>query len=125
MQKESVKTSNIQIIAITFSIISAYISLFLTYNQKLEIQNKKTFINQKHAYRFNLFNRTLIFLIALTFLYVNYKELKLAKLRKDNLKNFKLQINSSILTSIAAIITLYVVFNSKKEDIVDIENPLT
>ena len=49
------------------------ISFIITYNQKLDIENKKTFFNSKESLKITSFNRKLGLIIALVFLYVNIK----------------------------------------------------
>lgn len=124
MDKQEEDYINIQIYALFFTFISIIISLLLTYNQKLEIQNKKTLFNSKDTLKITKANRTLILLLGLVFLYVNYKLYQISKKEGENLKPYILQIFSSILTVITALITLYVVTLSTKGDVSDIENPI-
>lgn len=122
--KDDIKALNIQLYTLIFSLISILISIILTLNEKQVIQNKKTFFTKKQSYDITLFNRTLILIIALIFLYINYKESKSDDQPKSNKRKLRLQIDASILTIIAAIISLYVVYNSKPESIVSTENPI-
>lgn len=118
---------SIQLFTLIFSLISVLISMLVTYNQKLSIENKEVLFESKKARKISLFNRILITIIAIVFLYVNYKQYVLDKESNNSneLKNDKLQISASILTISAAIITVYVVYKSSTETIADIENPLT
>lgn len=115
---------DIQLITIFFTLISTIISILLTYNQKLEISNLKTLFTSKNTFKLAKFNRTLILIISIIFLYVNYKLYELSKKQGENLKPYKLQIIASALTVITSIITLYVVFLSTKGEVADIENPI-
>ena len=122
--KEEIKIIDIQLIAILFTIVSSIISLFLTINQKLELKNLKTLFTTKQTFKITKFNRTLILILGLIFLYVNYRLYQISKEQKEDLKPYELQISASILTVIAALIALYVVSLSTKENVADIENPI-
>ena len=123
MNKGSLKAIDIQFYTLFFSLASIVISLILTYNQKLIKEDKKTLLSDKESYNLSLFNRVLILSIALIFLYVNYKDYKTSNNSKQKKKS-TLQIDASLLTIIAASISLYVVYNSKPEAITNIQNPI-
>ena len=124
MKKKEEEYINIQLFALLFTLISVIISLLLTYNQKLEIKNLDTLFNPKTTFKIAKFNRSLILILGIIFLYVNYGLYKISKNEGENLKPYILQIFASILTVITAIITLYVIFLSSKENVSDIENPI-
>ena len=123
MNKGNLKAIDIQFYTLFFSLASIVISLILTYNQRLIKEKKKTLLSDKASYNLSLFNRVLILSIALIFLYVNYKDYKASNTSKSK-KKCTLQIDASILTIIAASISLYVVYNSKPEAIANIQNPI-
>ena len=123
MNRGSLKAIDIQFYTLFFSLASIIISLILTYNQKLIKEDKKTLLSDKASYNLSLFNRVLILSIALIFLYVNYKDYKTSNNNKQKKKS-TLQIDASLLTIIAASISLYVVYNSKPEAIANIQNPI-
>ena len=118
------KTIDIQLIAVSISVITTIISVLLTYNQKLELHNKKTLFGPKSTLKIAKINRIVILIITLTFLYVNLELYKISKKEGEDLTPYKLQIFSSILVSIASIITLYVILSSSKESVSDVENPI-
>ena len=124
MNKQEEEYINIQIYALFFTFISIFISFLLTYNQKLELQNKKTLFSSKNTFKLAKFNRTLILILGIVFLYVNYQLYQISKKEGENLKPYILQIFASILTVITAITTLYVIFLSNKGNVSDIENPI-
>ena len=123
INKGNLKAIDIQFYTLFFSLASIVISLVLTYNQKLIKEDKKTLLSDKESYNLSLFNRVLILSIALIFLYVNYKDYKTSNNSKQKKKS-TLQIDASLLTIIAASISLYVVYNSKPEAITNIQNPI-
>lgn len=124
VRKEEEKYVDIQIIAIILTIISTFISFLLSYNQKLELQNWKTLFSAKRTFKIAKFNRIFLLVLGIIFLYVNYNLYKISKKEGENLKPYELQILASILTVGAALITLYVVTLSNKEEVADIENPI-
>ena len=118
------KVIDIQLYAVAVSVITTIISLLLTYNQKLEKQNKKTIFTPKQTLKITKINRITILIVTITFLYVNYMLYKISKKEGENLTPYKLQITSSILVVIAGLITLYVILQSGKETVADVENPI-
>ena len=124
MKKEEIKAIDIQLYAITFLIISGIISFLITYNQKLNLEKKKTIFNSKDSLKITKFNRILSLIIALVFLGVNIKLYDISKEEGEDLKSYILQIIASILVVASGIIALYVVTLSETENISDVENPL-
>lgn len=122
--QEEIKTVELQLGTLFFSLLSVIISILLTYNQKLEIKNQDTLFNTKDTFRLTKFNRRLIVVVSIIFLYVNYKLYEISKKEGEDLKPYQLQILASLITIISALITLYVVSLSNKEEVVDIENPI-
>lgn len=123
-KKEEINAINIQLIAIFFTIITAIISIIITYNQKLELEKKETFLTPKESLKITLFNRKLILVISFVFLYVNFILLKISKEEGEDLKPYNLQIIASLFIIISGIIALYVVSLSNTENISDVENPI-
>ena len=124
MKKEEIDTINIQLIALFLFLFSTIISIIITYNQKLDIESKDTIIDAKDSFKLTLFNRVLILIISLVFLYVNYKLYEISKREGENLKSYTLQIIASIFTIVSGLIALYVVTLSNTEELVDVENPI-
>jgi nitric oxide reductase large subunit len=123
-KKEETKAINTQLIALVFTLVTAVISILITYNQKLELEGKKTLFSSKETLKLTLFNRKLILLISIVFLYVNYVLFKISKEEGEDLKPYKLQILASLFIIISGIIALYVVSLSNTENIADVENPI-
>lgn len=124
MKEEEINAINIQLFALIFVLLSNFVSILLTYNQKLNLENKKGFINPKNSLKITLYNRTLIVIIFLIFLYVNFKLYNISKEEGEDLKSYTLQIVASILTVMSGLIALYVVSLSSTENISDVENPI-
>ena len=124
MKKEEIDTINIQLITLFFVLFSNAISIILTYNQKLNLQEKKALIKPENSLKLTLYNRIIFLLISLVFLFVNFKLYEISKKEGEDLKSYTLQIVASILVIISALIALYVVSLSNTETISDVENPI-
>ena len=123
-KKEEINAINIQLYTLIFVLISTFISIAITYNQKLNLEKKKTIFNSKESLNITLFNRILIVVLSLIFLYVNIKLYNISKKEGEDLKSYTLQIVASILAVISGIIALYIVGLSQTENLVDVENPI-
>ncbi len=123
--KEEIEQLNIQIIVLLILIITTIISILLTYNQKLSLQNKKTIFTKKQTYNISYINRLIILITTIIFLIINYKLYQISKKEGEDLKVYYLQIIASILSVIAAIIVFYVVsIEPAGDEVSDIENPV-
>lgn len=120
MKQEEIRLINIQLYTLIFSLISILISIALTYNEKLNLEGFKPFINNEDNYNTTLFNRILILAIAISFLYINYQSYILSKEKEENVRNYQIQVFVAILSTIAAAISLYVVSRSKKSSDVEV-----
>ncbi len=113
VNKEKIKFLNLQLIATAGFIVALLISFFLTYDKMLTLQKKRGIFTEKEAQNLALFQTILVFIIASCFLYVNYKQYKLAKKTKDTSEeDLLLQIETSIFAIISAIIGLYIIFKN-------------
>ncbi len=123
--KEEIKLLNIQLITSLIVIVTVTISLILTYNQKLNLKNKKTIFNKKQTHNISYINRLTILITSIIFLLINYKLYQISKKEGEDLLVYNLQIIASILTTIASIIVFYVVsIEPAGDEISDIENPV-
>lgn len=123
MNEDEIKLLNLQIFGITITLITAIFSIIITYNEKCKLTNQKNFPKSVNNFTLILINRLLILIVALIFLYINYRFYKIAKKKNKKIKNYILQIITSYLTLTSAIITLYIVLTSNKNNIVNFENP--
>lgn len=123
-KKQEVNAINIQLIALGITLFTAIISIIITYNQKLEVEEKDTFLNPKDSLKLTLFNRKLILLLSFVFLYVNFVLYNISKKEGEDLKPYTLQIIASLFIIVSGIIALYVVSLSTTENIADVENPI-
>lgn len=126
--KKEIEVLDIQIIATIFFIISLIISIILTYDEKLTLINGQGIFKNKQAQQIALFNRILVVILALAFVYGNYITEKIAEARnKNNVKYLKLQLFSGELSLIGALIVLYIVYKNQGNEnfgVADTENPI-
>ena len=123
MEKEEIKYINYQLIGLGITLITTVIAIIITYNQKLGTAKKENIFSNKDSLKLTYFNRILILLIAILFLYINYRFYEIDKEKGVDIKGDILQITASILTIVGALIAIYVVSLSNTENIADIENP--
>lgn len=112
MDNEEAKLLDIQLIATLIFIGSLALSFFLTYSDKVEVIYDEPLISDENYYKLSVFNRTIVFILSLVFLYTNYKNKQIAKSRNESVEPFNLQIAASELNIVAALIVLYVVISS-------------
>ncbi|MBE6151934.1 MAG: hypothetical protein E7165_01305 [Firmicutes bacterium] len=123
-EKESLAI-NIQIIASIVSIGTIIISVLLLYNQQLELEKKEPILTAKQAQKLSTFNRSLILIIVIIFLIINFILYDISKKEGEDLTPYNLQILASVLTVIASAIALYVVLQERNgKQISDVENPI-
>ena len=123
--EKEIELLNIDITTAVLFIITIIISIYLTYENRQHLLNRKRILNKKDDQYILLFNRLLVFIIVLIILYDNIEGYEIAKEKNKDLKPFKIQIFASILTVITALLILYVVFyNWDNNSLSDIENPI-
>lgn len=123
--EKEIELLNIDIATALMFIITIIISIYLTYENRQDLLNRKRILNKKDDQYILLFNRLLVLIIVLIILYDNIEGYEIAKEKNKDLKPFKIQIFASILTVITALLILYVVFyNWDNNSLSDIENPI-
>lgn len=116
----------IQLWATIFYVGSLFISISLTYDEREKLKNKSGIFSETQNQTISIFNRWLVLFLTLSFLYVSYQNVKLNKQKNQKTWPFELQLFSSELSTIAAIIVLYVVIKTSGEQysiVSGIENP--
>ena len=110
---KKIKYLDIQLIAILGFIFAFFISFLLTYDKKLSLEHKKRLFDNDIAQNLALLQTILIFVISSTFLYINYRRYLISKQLNDGKdKDELLQIETSILSIISAIIGLYIIYKN-------------
>lgn len=125
MKEKEIKLLNYQIITSILFIISIFISIILTYDEKQNILKKECIFSEKFDKYLNLFNRILALGVIAFIFYINYSTYEIQKQKRTNLDPFRHQIYASIFSVISALIVLYVVIENWYENpnITSIENP--
>lgn len=126
MNNRQVSLLNAQLFIAFILAITLFTSFLLTYDEKLKLLNKKRLFTDQNSHYTNLLNRILFLLILIYNLYINYQQYELEKQKRSDLAPFRQQIYASILNTIAAVIILYVVYETLNinDDIAPIENTI-
>lgn len=120
---QKIKVLNIQLTGSTLFIISLFVSLILTYNQKQYTLHKKPVFSYSQTYIISNINRIFVLTIVLMFLYSSYQLRKIAIRKESDVGLNDLDVMASILSVTSAIIVLYITAKSPIEDALNIENP--
>ena len=106
---------NLQLTSTIIFIIATLISLSVTYNEKLSINNKNTFYSKNESLNISFYNRFLFILAILISLYVAIDNYSKKEKQEEKYKS-SLLIIASLITLTASLILLYVSYINKKED---------
>ena len=119
---EEAELVKVQIVLSVILLFTTIISISLSYNFLLGLEDKKTIYTEKESYDILLFNRTVMFVVAAIFIYINIRDKSVKE--KYNLEDefADLQIDASFFNFIAALIVLYVGIKSGS-NITSNENP--
>ena len=119
---EEAELVKVQIVLSVILLFTTIISISLSYNFLLGLEDKKTIYTEKESYDILLFNRTVRFVVAAIFIYINIRDKSVKE--KYNLEDefADLQIDASFFNFIAALIVLYVGIKSGS-NITSNENP--
>lgn len=123
MKNEEIKYIDYQIYLLLITIVTTIVAIIITYNQKLGLQKKRKLFDPETSLKITKYNRIIILITGILFLYINYRLYKLSEEEGEDLKSYKLQILASILVVISELIALYVITLSSTETISDVENP--
>ena len=113
---EEIRLLDIQIITTIIYIGSLVLSIYLTYNDKLNLMNQKGIFTKKQTINYSIFNRTLVVVLTAIYLYISYQNNKIAEQKSRNISATKLQLTASELSFISTIIVLYVVISTSGEE---------
>lgn len=126
MNNRQISLLNAQFFISFILAITLFVSFLITYDEKQKLLNKKRLFTDKNSHYTNLLNRILFLLILIYNLYINYQQYDLEKQKRSDLAPFRKQIYASILNALAAVIILYVVYETwnNSDDIAPIENTI-
>ncbi len=114
-QKEA-NLLDIQIITTIIYIGSLILSIYITYNDKVTIENGKGFLSKKQNQNFSIFNRTLVVVLTLIYLYVSYENQKIITKKGGDTNAASLQVLASEISLVSTLIVLYVVLKTSGEE---------
>ena len=119
---EEAELIKIQIVLSFVLLFTTVISIFLSYNFLLELEEKETIYSEKESFDILIFNRIVMFIVALIFIYINIRDKKVKKKYSLEDEFADLQIWASVFSFISALIVLYVGLGSGS-NIMAYENP--
>ena len=76
---DEVKIIYYQIYLSILLIIGVIVSIILNYNTVLDLENKDTLFNKKQTLRISRYRNFVVLIISILFLYLNYRNKKIAK----------------------------------------------
>ena len=120
---DEIKLLNIQEVASFCYLITTAIAIYLTQYRKHVIQNEDTTLTPEEARKLNILNHFMILILTSVFLYVNQITLQNVRENQEDTTLLTLQNFASILTTIGAIIVLYVVLQDSANNASSNENP--
>lgn len=126
LQKEQLFIIDGQLIASILYILSFVATIIVIINQRNLALNRKGFLTVEESQIIITLNKIFILLLLLLFVYLNYKSIKLAENTNQNTNSLNLQMISSIISLVPALIGLYVVitdFSATTFQTAEIENP--
>ncbi len=121
--QESLLLIDGELIGTVLYLIAIIISILLIINQRNIILEKEPLFETGEFRILVLANRVFILLLTLWFLYINYKTYKYIQESNNDTKLSKLQLFSSFILVIGAIIGLYIANSNNVNQSVNIENP--
>ena len=119
---DQIKLLNIQEFASFCYLITTMIAIYLTQYRKHVIRNEDTALTPEEARKLNILNHLMILILTGVFLYVNQVSLQSARENQEDTTLLSLQNFASVLTTIGAIIVLYVVIQDSTNNASSNEN---
>ncbi len=115
-KKKEENLLDLQIITTLVYIGSLILSIYITYNDKMTVANGKGFLSKKQNQNISIFNRTLVVVLTLIYLYVSYENRKIIEKKKGNINAASLQVFASEISLVSTIIVLYVILKTSGEE---------
>lgn len=115
-RKKEENLLDLQIITTLVYIGSLILSIYITYNDKVTIANGKGFLSKKQNQNISIFNRTLVVVLTLIYLYISYENRKIIEKKKGDRNAASLQVFASEISLVSTIIVLYVILKTSGEE---------
>ena len=98
----------LQILLSFVLLFTTIISITLSYDFLLKLEKKPTIYSEKESLDILIFNRTIMFIVAALFIYINIRDKNVKEKYNSEDEFANLQIDASLFNFIAAAIVLYV-----------------
>jgi hypothetical protein len=103
--------------------MATLLSIVIVYNREKTIRKEPTIFSSNTETSLNLGNKIIFVILALLFLYVNYKQWVDAKKDGKNISPYLFQLIASILAVSAGLLSLYAMLIANNNISVSIQNP--
>ena len=124
-KQNEIKIVNEQILATVLFIGTLVISLILSYDKKEKLKGNNGIFTKKQVKAVSIANRVAVLAIVIFFFYIDEENINVARIQNKDLKLLYLQEIVEIITTITAILALYITVKSGSNEFVGIENPNT
>ena len=121
---DNVTVIDIQLIATFLSILSFSFSFILLYNQKLLEENEEPLFSKQDTLNYIALNRLLVLAIVFLFLGANALHLKIDKENGEDLTFDYLDILSSVITLIVALLAIYMAYRALQDSDLSIDSSI-
>lgn len=102
----------VQIILSFILLFTTIISILLSYNFLLNFEDKEGFYNDEDSFNILIFNRTVMLIVSLIFIYINIRDKDVKEKYSLDDEFTDLQIWSSIFNFMATLIAFYIAIKS-------------
>ncbi len=121
---DNVTVIDIQLIATFLSILSFSFSFILLYNQKLLEENEEPLFSKQDTLNYIALNRLFVLAIVFLFLGANALHLKIDKENGEDLTFDYLDILSSVITLIVALLAIYMAYRALQDSDLSIDSSI-
>ena len=121
---DNVTVIDIQLIATFLSILSFSFSFILLYNQKLLEENEEPLFSKQDTLNYIALNRLFVLAIVFLFLGANALQLKIDKENGEDLTFDYLDILSSVITLIVALLAIYMAYRALQDSDLSIDSSI-
>jgi len=121
--KKELTLVNLEILGSSIFIGTIIISILISYNNKLKLENKIPLFDDKTVREILIINKTVVLIVVILFLCLNYESLKFAEENNRDTSTLKIQLIPSFLALVSSLIILYLVLKKGNNNISRNENP--
>lgn len=121
--KKELTLVNLEILGSSIFIGTIIISILISYNNKLKLENKIPLFDDKTVREILIINKTVVLIVVILFLCLNYESLKFAEENNRDTSTLKIQLIPSFLALVSSLIILSLVLKKGNNNISRNENP--